>query len=815
MRYFPLLLLYWVFSSFSLIAQSRSALNGIVTDERNLPLPGATIMLNNGEQATLSGKEGRFVIPVPDSGLILLKVTYVGCQPAITEIHRDSLPVMLTIQLLPEIQSLSEVIIRDRYADQRRKEKSQGIEVVDQKYLRQNLSGSLMKTLERLPGVTTVDIGSGQSKPVIRGLGFNRVVVAEQGVKHEAQQWGADHGLEIDQYAVERVEVIKGPASLIYGSDAIGGLIELNQVFIPEPHSFGGTVDLTGKSNNALIGGSLQLYGRTRHLYVKSRITAIDYADYRVPVDSVTINSYRVPLDKNRLRNTAGEEYNGHLTLGLIRNRFSSALYLSNYYSKSGFFANAHGIMPLTADSTYDNSNRDIQLPYQWVNHAKTILRIVVFHRKAKTEWELGYQKNFRRELSQYIGHGYMPATLPDSLGFRADLAREFRKNTFSLNQRTSFPVAEKHTLTTGLNAEYQRNRIGGWGFIIPSFDQVSGGFFILEKSNLMDHLTIEGGIRYDIGWVRIMPYFDWFKTPVIEGNDTTGFTYAQRSQSMERTFGSFSWSAGLNYSTDAVTLRANLGKSYRMPIPKELAVNGVNYHYFIYEKGDPGLSPEVSYQLDAGVAWQIPTFAIEVNPFVNYFPNYIYLNPTFRHDYTYGAGNQIYQYTQCEVFRFGGELHMHYKPLRFIMTGLIAEYVYSRQLSGDKKGFTLPFSPPTSFIVNLKYLPGFRKILNNTYVSLDVQLTAAQNQVVPPEMKTPGYISVNVSMGTDLLIGNQPVSFTVHILNLFNSTYYNHASFYRILDIPEPGRNISLNLFIPFTNTKKNTLITINHETP
>ncbi|HOL99121.1 MAG: Plug domain-containing protein [Bacteroidales bacterium] len=131
----------------------------------------------------------------------------------------------------------------DNYAETRKKEESLSIEIVNDEYLKQNLGGSLMSSLERLPGVSTMDIGSGQSKPVIRGLGFNRVVVVENNIKHEAQQWGADHGLEIDQYAVNNVEVIKGPASLIYGSDAMGGIIDMKNRKVPVENSFGGTID--------------------------------------------------------------------------------------------------------------------------------------------------------------------------------------------------------------------------------------------------------------------------------------------------------------------------------------------------------------------------------------------------------------------------------------------------------------------------------------------------------------------------------------------------------------------------------------------
>jgi len=793
-----LFMVSWICIAFVSVAQETISIRGIVVDERDLPLPGAVVSIQGNERVLVTGRDGRFSIATFNRDSALVTVSFMGYHTCSKMVGLNSLPEVLTVRLLPSPQALEEVVISDHYAEQRRKEEPRGVEVVGHEYIRQNLAGSLMKSLERLPGITTMDIGAGQSKPVIRGLGFNRVLVADQGVKHEGQQWGADHGLEIDQYAVERAEVVKGPGSLIYGSDAIGGLIELNQVSVPEEHSFGGSVNLTGKSNNNLLGGSVQVYGRKTNGYIKGRITAVDYADYKVPVDRVTINSYRVPLLNHRLRNTAGEEFDAHLWVGTIGKRFSASLYISDIFTKSGFFANAHGLMPLMTDSTYDRSERDIQLPFQWVNHLKAILKGVYYHGKWKTEGEIGFQNNFRQELGPYIAHGYMPAVLPDSLGFQSDLAREFRKNTVSLNLRTTHPVQQLHSLTGGLNAEYQDNRIDGWSFIIPPFTQASLGLFLVDRWKVSENMLVQAGIRYDAGTVAIGAYSDWFPTPVTGQGDTT-WVYAQRAATLNRTFGSFSWSAGCSYSKSGVTLKANIGRSFRMPIPKELAVNGVNFHYFIYEEGDPGLSPEISYQLDLGAEWHIPKFALEISPFVNYFPNYIYLNPTYRHDYTYGAGNQVYQYTQNEVFRFGGELHLHYQITRNLMAGLIGEYVYSRQLSGDKKGFALPFSPPPSAIVNLKCTPNLGKGMFNTWLSLDMVFTGPQNQIVPPEQKTPGYFVVNFSSGSEIRVAKHRWTVGFQVQNLFNATYYNHTSFYRLMDVPEPGRNFSVNILIPF----------------
>ncbi|MCR5432840.1 MAG: TonB-dependent receptor plug domain-containing protein, partial [Bacteroidaceae bacterium] len=186
---------------------------------------------------------------------------------------------------------------------------------VNHEYMNQNFAGSLMQTLEGIPGVKAMAIGSGQSKPVIRGLGFNRLAVVEDGIKHEGQQWGDDHGLEIDQFAIDRAEVIKGPAALLYGSDAIGGVLGLYTNHVPtEPLS--GSVQLFGRSNNEQLGLSARMGGRKGNFFFRANATLIDYADFRVPTDSIQYYSYWIKLKDQRLRNTAGCERDGSVMLG-------------------------------------------------------------------------------------------------------------------------------------------------------------------------------------------------------------------------------------------------------------------------------------------------------------------------------------------------------------------------------------------------------------------------------------------------------------------------------------------------------------------
>ncbi len=794
-----LLVIIWYSQNIS-YSQHIYTLSGKVTGENQSPLPGANVILNSGQKATVADKNGIFTITGLGSGIYSIEISFLGYKK-----FHDTLDITtdqhLQVTLKPTTQSLEEVAVVGEYAGLRKKEDPRGIEVVNNQYIKNNLSGSLMKSLDRLPGVSTIEIGSGQSKPVIRGLGFNRVVVVENGIKHESQQWGAEHGLEIDQYAVDRIEIIKGPASLMYGSDAIGGIIDLKQTEIPAENTVGGMLDLTGKSNNNLIGTSAIIYARKKSFFASARFTITDYADYRVPADSVDIYSYRAPLYKNRLRNTAGNEQDMHLYFGYTGKHISNRVYISNLKSKAGFFANAHGLEPRRVDTQlHDKSDRDIQYPFQEVNHLKIIGKSNIKSGLHNIEAELGYQNNYRQEWSRYVAHGYMPAIFPDSLSFPADMELQFNKDVYSINLKDIYTISDRITVTTGLSSEYQNNRIGGRGFIIPAFTQFTAGSFIYGKFRLYKRVILHAGLRYDYGNIRIKEYNDWFESVVIDdAGDTTGYIFLTRSPDLYRKFNSICWSFGVNYNKQDFSLKAHIGKSYRMPIAKELAANGVNYHHFSYEVGNPELSAEVSYQVDLGMEWNNIRFALGLSPFFNYFPNYIYLNPSYKHDYLYGAGNQVYYYTQSEVLRFGGEVHLHFKVLKQVKAGLVGEYVYSEQLSGEKIGFTLPFSPPANVLFNLSYSPRIGKVLHEPYISVDYRLTAAQNKIVPPERKTGGSQTVNISVGSQFKWKEQFISVNFQVQNLFNSKYFNHTSYYRIINVPESGRNFIINFSIPF----------------
>ena len=783
--------------SASVLGQNSYQLEGNVKNDQNQPLSGAIILLSPDQHVVVTDNQGNYTIGSLKKGVYNVEVILMGY----TSLY-DTLTVKnnktYDIVLLRESHYLPEIVVTNAYTETRKKEESLNIEVIGKGYLKENLGGSLMESLAKLPGITTIDIGSGQSKPIIRGLGFNRVVVVENGIKHEGQQWGEDHGLEIDQYALDNIEVIKGPVSLIYGSDAIGGVIDIKQNHFPDKNTMGGNIELTGKSNNNLLGASLNLFGRKENFFADFRATFLDYGDYKVPTDSVNVYSYRVPLYKHQLRNTAGKEADLHAAFGFIKLNFQSVFYVSDINMKSGFFANAHGLEPRNVDETlYDQSNRDILYPYQQVNHLKCIN--ITKWETGSWKWEatIGFQHNLRQEWSQYVSHGYMPAIFPDTLAFTPDLERKFDKYIYSGNLKTVYSIQERTILTGGLNMEYQDNRIDGRSFIIPAYRQLTAGTFLMVKHSFSEKSILQAGFRYDFGLITTQSYYDWFPSPV--GTTSDSMEYLQRASDLKRHFSDLSWSIGYNYNPKNWILKINIGKSFRMPTAKELTSNGVNYHHFSYEVGDSALTPEISYQLDLGIEYARKKITVGITPFLNYFSNYIYLNPSYKHDRLYGNGNQIYYYTQCRVFRYGGEFYFTWKIIKSLQIGLAGEYVHSEQLSGAKKGYTLPFSPPASALFNIKYQVSGLRWFRNPYISLDYKLVAAQNDIVPPEEPTPGYQVINVGLGWEFIIKKQKIGCSFQIQNLLNSKYYNHTDYYRLINVPEPGRNFILNISIPF----------------
>ena len=249
-------------------------------------------------------------------------------------------------------------------------------------------------------------------------------------------------------------------------------------------------------------------------------------------------------------------------------------------------------------------------------------------------------------------------------------------------------------------------------------------------------------------------------------------------------------------------TFKTNIGKSFRIPSAQELACNGVNYHHFSYEKGNPDLHSESSYQIDGEIYYTSRLWMFVFSPFAGYFTNYIFLDPTPLFDRFYGCGNQIYNYQECSVMRHGGEFTIKFCADNRDIPGhngkieaeTTMEYVKARQTSGNKKGYGLPFAPPPSVRLSTEYT---RVMTSKIEVSIGAEgkAVAKQSDIVPPENPTDGYFTTGISAGTTFKHGSRSLSISMRINNLLNTEYYEHTSFYRLINLPAQGRNFIINL--------------------
>lgn len=772
----------------TVFAQDSFQINGTVLDAHTLePIMGASVVGN--QVYSISSVDGEFQVDNLSSGSHTFEISHLGyISDTITVTAGSDIPV--EVFLAPSTTSLEDVEVYGEGLGSREEASPLVSHIVSKSYLENNRENSLMQTLEKIPGVSTISIGSGQSKPVIRGLGFNRVVVVQNGIKHQAQQWGGDHGLEIDQYGLEDIQIIKGPASLLYGSDAIAGVVDIQAPRVPALNSLSGEVNILGESNNDLLGVSAGVQARADKWFYRGRLTYRDYGDYKVPTDQINYENYIFELHENHLRNTAGNEANGSFSVGYVSDKIKTETFISNVNAENGFFANAHGLEVRTSKIDYDASNRDIDLPSHKVNHFKVSNTTTLYSGNHKLSFDLGFQNNHREENSEPSPHGFMP--MPSS-----SEERIFDKNTYAFNFRDRIAIGDQHKLSAGVNMEYQHNNIGGWGFLIPGFRSFNVGGFVFDDFKIQPNLHLLAGVRYDYGSINTDAYYDWYPSLVTNDQGSQSEVFVQRAQDKTLDFSNISASLGLSYTHRNTSYKINIGKSFRMPLASELASDGVNYHMYRYEKGNLNLDPEESYQLDVEVAHHTDRFTVAISPFVNLFSNYIYLNPTSNYYQTL----QIYEYSQSEVFRVGGEISASTAVFQKLELEASAEYVYSRQTSGAKKDFGLPFAPPLTGFFTASYAFDDLLFFKAPTLGAEYRITAAQDEIVPPEEKTDGWQTMNLSLLTELKLFNRtpPLKVRFKLNNVWDTKYYNHTSFYRLIEVPEPGRNLSLSLTLPF----------------
>ena len=684
---------------------------------------------------------------------------------------------------------LPDVVVTESYQQRQAKKSALAVDVVDQDFLRKHFTGNFMQAMENIPGVQAMDIGSGFSKPMIRGMGFNRIAVLENGIKQEGQQWGADHGLELDAFNIGTVNVLKGPSSLLYGSDAMGGVIAITSPPVPSVDMLFGDVTLLGKSVNGTLGGSFMLGIKKSFWYAQVRYSEQHFGDYRIPTDTIVYLTQKMPVYGRKLKNTAGIERNIGFFAQYQRQRYKANYSVSNVYQKTGFFPGAHGI-PDVFRVEDDGDSRNMELPYSKVNHLKVTTLQQYAWEKLVLSGDFGFQNNHREEWSVFHTHyGSQPVPEKDP---EKELA--FNLNTLSASVKVRFIGSSSWEHALGWDGQHQRNDISGYSFLLPEYYRSTTGLLWLTTYKPNNVISVSGGMRYDYGYIHISSHEDAYLADYLrkQGYDEEQVEhYKWNSHAVKKKFGDYSFSLGLVWTpSERHMVKANVGRSFRLPGANELAANGVHHGTFRHEQGDTNLKSEQGWQMDASYNLRYNGFSISVSPFVSWFSNYIFLRPTGEWSVLPHAG-QIYRYTGAEALFAGTEATIDIHFLRSFNYRISGEYVYTYNCD---EHIPLSFSPPFSMRNTLTWQ---RK---QVMLYAEWQSIARQNRVDRNEDRTPGANLFHLGGSLNIPIrGNQAIEITLTARNIFNTRYYNHLSFYRKVEIPEPGRNFQLLIKIPF----------------
>ena len=785
MKQFIIIILF-VQSAWYLPAQNFS-IRGKVTDNNGQPLPGANVHLHETMQGTITREDGTYELKNIRPGHYHLHVEYLGFKSINDEIDIVTNDLIKNYTLLESTLEISQYLVEESMLKTREKESTLKITLVDKKFMERHAGFTLMNQLDVLPGINVINTGTGISKPIIRGFSFNRVIVADKGIKQEGQQWGWDHGLEIDAFDVERVEIIRGPSSLIYGSDAIGGVINIRLPEMLPENTLQVNVLSTYRSVNNLWGVSSQVRMRWKDLSLHMRYTQQEYGDYRVPADSFLYISYWLKLLNQQLKNTAGKEQNFSVSMGITKNWGYSFITVSRVFQKAGFFAGAHGI-PKSYQLQDDGNARNIDLPYQQIEHWKAIWNNNIRIGKSWLEADVGFQQNFRNEYSYPHNHGQY--YIIDS----TNIEHQFTLQTYSGNLRLHLGNSGMHWIV-GINTQYQQNRSAGFAYLIPHFNQWQGGIFVHFRKEFNKRLSLNTGARFDAAWQKVfryeMPLYNIQGTYVGTAVKTFGF---------EKFYANGTGNVGLSWQkNEHLSLRWNLGSSFRIPTVPELTSNGVHHGTFRHEVGDSALTQERGIQLDFITDIQRKKWNLSISPFFYYFHNFIYLRPSGEFSPLPEAG-QMYIYSQANTIQTGLEIQQDVHFTDNLHMNTIIDYVFGFNLDD---GYPLPFIPPGMMHIELEYeLKTRSKIIKDTYFRILPQGALPQMFTARNEKNTPGYVLLNAGVGTLLNWKMFKLDLKAEVQNMLNQRYMVHVNRYRILNLPEPGIQFIISAILSFQQT-------------
>ncbi|MDP4267787.1 MAG: TonB-dependent receptor [Bacteroidota bacterium] len=784
----------------------ETSLTGKIKDkETGIFLPGVSIYIPDLKIGTISDNEGKYKLENLPAKKLLIQVSFTGYKSIIETIDLSIIS-NKDFELEPSIIEIEEIVITGTSEAEERNRTPAPMSIITNTELMQNSSSNIIDAIAKQPGISQITTGTGISKPVIRGLGYNRVVVVKDGIRQEGQQWGDEHGIEIDEFSIDKVEILKGPASLSYGSDAIAGVANmLTQQILPNGKIVG-NITSNYQTNNGTIGYSADIAGNLKGLIWDMRYSNKIAHAYQNKYDGYVFNS---GFRESSISGLIGLNKSwGYTHLNFSSYNFTPGIVEGERDSLTGKFTKTVLINDSTSKkiiaSDKDNKSYTPLTPYQKIHHYKLVSNNSFIIGESILKTTFGFQQNQRQEYADIFNIN--------------NYGLYFLLNTINYDIRYILPDNKDLNISFGTNGMQQTSLNKGSEFLIPDYKLFDMGVFTIVKKKL-NKLDICGGIRYDL---RAQNGNDLFlnskgtKTNIINSSSTHKFT------AFKNTFNGISGSIGSTYQfSDKLYSKLNISRGYRAPNIAELSSNGVHEGTNRYEIGNSSLKAEYSLQFDLAIGYHSKYISAELDLFHNLIDNFIYSRKL---NNIYGKDSLTDEYSTFKFYSgnatiMGGEISVdiHPHPLDWLHFENAFSYVQTEQKNQPDSTRYLPLTPAPKLQSTLRAeTRHLSKHLHNPYIKFELENYFRQNKYFSAyntETATPAYTLINVGAGSDLVLKDKIIcSIYLSINNLTDVAYQSHLS--RLKYAPENfitgrtgiynmGRDISIKLNFPF-NFKK-----------
>ena len=554
---------------------------------------------------------------------------------------------------------LNELTVTGVTGDTKLKHATAPVSIVSPQVLRATASTNIIDAIAHQPGVSQLTTGGSISKPIIRGLGYNRVVVMSEGVRQEGQQWGDEHGVEVDGSSVNSVEILKGPASLMYGSDAMAGVVILHQQPTLAEGQMKANVSSEYQTNNGLFGYHLQMAGNQKGFVWDARWSQKMAHAYK--------NKYDGYVPGSQFREQAGR-----LMLGLNKDWGHSRLTGTVFHLTPSIVEGERD--PETGElegSSVSPKSYSKSLPFQQVKHYKLVWDNSLNLSSGYLKAIIGYQQNRRQEFEESMD----------------EYELYFKLHTLTYDLRYITNEWNGWKLSTGIGGMYQKSGNEGEEYLIPDYRLFDFGLYATATKSLGDRWTLNGGVRYDHRRLH---------GDELEEDGELRFT------DFTRHFNGLTGSIGAVFNvSDNLNIKLNLARGFRTPNMSELASNGVHEGSLRYEVGNQQLKAEYSLQADLGLDFTSRYVSAQLALFANRIDNYIF---THRIPEEIEKGYLTYAYTQGDARLLGFEAGVDLHPIHSIHFSNTFSYVDAQLLHADADTKYLPFTPAPKWSSELKW---------------------------------------------------------------------------------------------------------------